>query len=252
MMGIAGWLCSQCKVNWPHLNLILGTPSYFVFLGWHQCTSHLVTVLLGTIWSSIKQIEAPYVFDWENTIAVDTMQGNRASSRGENPLSSRDDMASMELFRVPLLKLVFLLFWDGYIRESLYFPKVRQATCLVGWGMGDCTRSNTAESGVISNWFGLHRTISHSFGEISVILELWSCSWGISGVPSSKSRLHSCCFVNMEFLSMQCRGIVPHLSLKVKSHEFSRVAAGTWGIFSSYVWLAFQYSCFFSNVSTPV
>ena len=42
-----------------------------------------MTVLLGTLWISIKQIEAPYVFDWENAIAVDTMQGNRASSRGE-------------------------------------------------------------------------------------------------------------------------------------------------------------------------
>ena len=30
-----------------------------------------------------KQIEAPYVFDWENAIALDTMQGNRASSRRE-------------------------------------------------------------------------------------------------------------------------------------------------------------------------
>ena len=29
------------------------------------------------------QIEAPYVFDWENAIALHEMQGNRASSRGE-------------------------------------------------------------------------------------------------------------------------------------------------------------------------
>ena len=33
MMWIAGWLWSQCKGNWPHLNLILGTPSNFAFLG---------------------------------------------------------------------------------------------------------------------------------------------------------------------------------------------------------------------------
>ena len=46
-----------------------------------------VTVLLGTLWSSIKQIEAPYVFDWENAIALDTMQGNWASSRGEGNVS---------------------------------------------------------------------------------------------------------------------------------------------------------------------
>ena len=30
------------------------------------------------------------------------------------------------------------------------------------------------------------------------------------------------------------RGIGPHLVARGKSHEFSRVAAGTWGIFSSY------------------
>ena len=42
-----------------------------------------MTLLLGTLWSSIKQIEAPYVFDWENAMALHTMQGNLASSRGE-------------------------------------------------------------------------------------------------------------------------------------------------------------------------
>ena len=46
-------------------------------------SSRLVTVLLGTLWSSIKQIEAPYVFDCENATALDTMQGNRASSSRE-------------------------------------------------------------------------------------------------------------------------------------------------------------------------
>ena len=39
---------------------------------------------------------------------------------------------------------------------------------------------------------------------------------------------------NMELLSMKCRGIGPHLAARGKSHEFSRVAAGTWCIFSSY------------------
>ena len=42
-----------------------------------------MTLLLGTLWSSVKQIAAPYVFDWENAIALHAMQGNRASSRGE-------------------------------------------------------------------------------------------------------------------------------------------------------------------------
>ena len=60
-----------------------GYTSNFAFLWWHQCSSCLVTVLLVTLWSSIKQIEPPYMFDWVNTIALDTLQGNLASSRCE-------------------------------------------------------------------------------------------------------------------------------------------------------------------------
>ena len=33
------------------------------------------------------QIEVPYVFDWENSIAQDAMQGNRASSRTDGKIS---------------------------------------------------------------------------------------------------------------------------------------------------------------------
>ena len=47
-----------------HLELIWGTPIYFRFIRRHQCPSRLVTVFLGTLCSSIKQIKAPYVFDW--------------------------------------------------------------------------------------------------------------------------------------------------------------------------------------------
>ena len=37
-----------------------------------------------------------------------------------------------------------------------------------------------------------------------------------------------------QLLCMQCRGFGPPLVARGKSHGFSRVAAGTWGIFSSY------------------
>ena len=33
---------------------------------------------------------------------------------------------------------------------------------------------------------------------------------------------------------MKCRGIGPHLAARGESNEFSRVAAGTWCLFSSY------------------
>ena len=43
-----------------------------------------------------------------------------------------------------------------------------------------------------------------------------------------------CLIRKTQLLSMQFRGIGPHLVARGKSHGFSRVAAGTWGIFSSY------------------
>ena len=43
-----------------------------------------------------------------------------------------------------------------------------------------------------------------------------------------------CLIGKMQLLWMQCRGIGPHLMARGKSNWFSRVAAGTWSIFSSY------------------
>ena len=43
-----------------------------------------------------------------------------------------------------------------------------------------------------------------------------------------------CLIGKTQLLWTQCRGFGPHLAVRGKSHGFSRVAAGTWGIFSSY------------------
>ena len=43
-----------------------------------------------------------------------------------------------------------------------------------------------------------------------------------------------CLIGNTELLSTHCRGIVPYLAARGKSHEFSQVAAGSGVIFSSY------------------
>ena len=59
-----------------------GYTEQFCIPGVTRVFFSFVTVLMGTLWSSIKQIEAPYVFDWEIAIALDTVQGNWASSRG--------------------------------------------------------------------------------------------------------------------------------------------------------------------------
>ena len=43
-----------------------------------------------------------------------------------------------------------------------------------------------------------------------------------------------CLILKTQLLWTQCRGIGPQLAARGKSHGFFRVAAGTWGIFSSY------------------
>ena len=46
-----------------------------------------MTVFLGTLWCSIKHIEAPYVFDWEHGIALHPVQGIRAFIAAEADVS---------------------------------------------------------------------------------------------------------------------------------------------------------------------
>ena len=93
---------------------------------------------------------------------------------------------------------------------------------------------NEGEMCFILSWFGVHQSILRSWGYISVLLVLWQSCWGLSRVQSSKSRLLTCLIVKTQLLCMQCWGIGPHFVARGKSHGFSRVAAGTWGIFSSY------------------
>ena len=46
-----------------------------------------MTVFLGTLRSSIKEIKAPYLLDGEHGIALHAMHGNQASSRGVGDVS---------------------------------------------------------------------------------------------------------------------------------------------------------------------
>ena len=65
----------------------LGYTELFCIPEVHQYSSRFVTVFLGNLWCCIKKIEAPYVFDWENGIALHAMQGNRASFPSEGDVS---------------------------------------------------------------------------------------------------------------------------------------------------------------------
>ena len=73
----------QCRGIGLNLDLIWTTPRYFTFLLWHQCSSRIVRDFWGILCTSVKQIKAPYLFEWEQGIALHAIQGNRASSFSE-------------------------------------------------------------------------------------------------------------------------------------------------------------------------
>ena len=61
-----------------------------------------------------------------------------------------------------------------------------------------------------------------------------------------------CSIGKTKLLCMQCMGIGPHRMTRGKSHGFSRVTAGTWGIISSYDGDAISKREFVYEVRTPV
>ena len=71
------------KRKWASSRFELGYTELFCIPEVHQCSSRFVTVFLGTLWCSIKKIEAPYMFDWEYGFALHAMQGNRATFPSE-------------------------------------------------------------------------------------------------------------------------------------------------------------------------
>ena len=87
MMRNARWLWIKWRGNVFHLDLICGTPIYFALLSWHQYSSLVLTVFLWILCSSIREIEVPYVFDWEPGTPQHEMHWIRASSCGEGEVS---------------------------------------------------------------------------------------------------------------------------------------------------------------------
>ena len=73
--------------KWGSSRFDLGYTKLLCIPEEHQCSSHFVTVFLGTLWCSIKHIEAPYMFDWEHGFALHPVQGIRASSPTQGDVS---------------------------------------------------------------------------------------------------------------------------------------------------------------------
>ena len=137
MIFNARWLWIQRSVNVLHLELIWGTPISFAFLRWHQCSSLVVTLFLGILYSSIREIEVPYIFDWEHGTPQHAMQGNRASPCGEGEVS-----------------WVF----SSCGRHLVYILQLRQ-----GWTLE--TRFCSAKSGLLSSYEGHVGKLNYAWQE---------------------------------------------------------------------------------------
>ena len=74
------------KGKWAPSHVDLGYTELLCIPELHQGSS-FVTVVLGTLWCSIKKIEAAYVFDYENGFALHAMQENRASFPSDEDVS---------------------------------------------------------------------------------------------------------------------------------------------------------------------
>ena len=82
------------KGKWASSRFDLGYTKRFCIPEVHQCSSCFVTVFLGTLWCSIKKIEAPHVFDWKYGIALHAMQGNRSSFQANGTSHSISHVAA--------------------------------------------------------------------------------------------------------------------------------------------------------------
>ena len=105
-----------------------------------------MTVFLGTLWCSIKKIEAPYLSDSKLWIALHPVQGNQASSPGEWYVQwdfsswDRNLWYILELqrgwpFETPLCsaKSGLLSSYDGHLRNLFKLESIIQTLLKVSW-----------------------------------------------------------------------------------------------------------------------
>ena len=82
-----GIAMERMKEKWASSRVDLGYTELFCIPEVPQFSSRFVTVFQGTLWCSIKKIEAPYMFDWKYGIAGHAMHRNRASFPSEGDVS---------------------------------------------------------------------------------------------------------------------------------------------------------------------
>ena len=144
MMWNARWLWIQWRGNLLHLELIWGTPIYFALLRWHQCSCFVVSVFLVILFSSITEIEVPYIFDWERGTPQHEMQGNPALSCIEGEVS-----------------WVF----SSCGRHLVYILELRRGWTFETWVCW-------AKSGLLSSYDGHLGKLNYAFRKMQTLLEV--------------------------------------------------------------------------------
>ena len=118
--------------------------------------------------------------------------------------------------------------------------------------MRDTYRADAGEMRFNLDWFRVHQFLLPSWGDISVFLVLWQCTWGFSGVPSRKLWFLPCLIGNKESLCIQCREIGPHLVARGSFMSFLELRQAP-GVYSRLkVGMSIWYSGLFSEVRTPL
>ena len=155
-------------------------------------------VFLGTLWSSIKQIYAPYMFGWEPRVALHALQRYQASSPPEGEVSW--------FFSSSVGKLGYILeLWQGWpfkphvfsgrlnrafqvsfhLKQKtqgpshIHIPERKRLSCL--WKVGLSLRSKTGNQLSSPHDMVCKELSSSCFNEIDVPLDLRWVSQGISG-----------------------------------------------------------------------
>ena len=186
-----------------------------MFLWGPQGLSLLVRLFLGTLWNSIKEVKAPFVFNGEHGLALHAMQGNRASSRGEGEvswffLSCGGNLGYvLELRRGWLFKLVLV--------------QQRQDSCLVA---RDTSRFSPRLGRAIGTPLEVRREAQCPFPVSTGIL-------GFLSIFKRRQALSPFEALNCTCLSSCQRDVRPPVVMRQGTKAFSRVSTGDSDIPSS-------------------
>ena len=85
------------KGKWVSSRVYLGSTELFYIPEVQAVFLSSCERFLGTLWCSVKHIEAPYVFDWEHGIALHPKQGIRALTPAKGDVSSGFSSCSRNL-----------------------------------------------------------------------------------------------------------------------------------------------------------